>query len=200
MREGIVPGHFIGETKSSKELGYVGNDYTIYYWVACINCGKARWRTKKNKSKRCMRCKSIGRKMPTGSNSKLWRGGRTKHNGYIEIWVDPKDFYYSMADAEGYVPEHRLVMAKSLGRCLNYKDVVHHKNGDKLDNRIENLELTTNGKHITDHHKGYQDGLNKGYCDGQDKRINELERRVTLLEAENELLKSQIGVRLFIEN
>jgi len=64
-------------------------------------------------------------------------------NGYVRVLLQLEDAKFSsMGDRKKrYVPEHRLVMAKHLDRCLKPQEIVHHKNGIKSDNRIENLML-----------------------------------------------------------
>lgn len=84
-----------------------------------------------------------------GEKASGWKGGKWHHGkGYIMILVPEHPF----ANSYGYVMEHRLVMEKYLGRYLvpNVDDV-HHINGIKDDNRLENLELMTHGEHTTLH-------------------------------------------------
>jgi len=77
-----------------------------------------------------------------GPRATGWRGGTIQYQGYIGVKVDPADPMHVMAWKNGYVPEHRLVMARHLGRPLTRWETVHHKdNVDTTDNRIENLQL-----------------------------------------------------------
>lgn len=78
----------------------------------------------------------------TGENNSSWKGGRkiSKH-GYVHVWLSENDEFVAMKDANGYVLEHRLIMAKNLRRILEKYETVHHINGNRQDNRIENLQL-----------------------------------------------------------
>lgn len=81
-----------------------------------------------------------------GSNHGSWRGGRSNAHGYVNVYVEQSDPMWCMATGASYVLEHRLVMARHLGRPLDAHETVHHINGDIKDNSIENLQLR-NGKH-----------------------------------------------------
>lgn len=99
-----------------------------------------------------------------------WSGGRYinsgRGKGYVMVYVPSENpFRYMANKRHPYALEHRLVMAAHLNRPLRTDEHVHHKNGIKTDNRIENLELTSNGQHHKDHSKGYLDGYNKGIVD-----------------------------------
>lgn len=81
------------------------------------------------------------------------RGGRYRRierrvddHGYVRVRLADDDALSPMRDTKGWIPEHRLVMARSLARALARNESVHHINGDRADNRIENLQLRQ-GRH-----------------------------------------------------
>jgi hypothetical protein len=77
-----------------------------------------------------------------GANHGNWRGGRSvDRNGYIKIWIEPNSPYFGWAGPRSDVSEHRLVMAKHLGRPLLKSETVHHIDRDSSNNSIENLQL-----------------------------------------------------------
>ena len=171
----------------------VSNSSHKYIWHACTVCGKERWvplLKGEPEKKLCWSCAMANRR---GEKHHNWKGGKRAHEGYIQIKLSPDDFFYDMASSEGYILEHRFVMARHLGRCLQPWEIVHHKDGDRGNNRIENLELLTRNDHISDHSKGYRDGYRKGLGDGRLNQIQELKRRIAKLEIDNKLLKWQIS-------
>jgi len=154
----------LGEIKPGRDIS-IKPDKSKFIWAACIDCHKERWvRFIKGKPLhlRCHACsmKSEGRKRGlkhiSGEANPKWKGGKRRDHGYIQIKLQPSDFFYSMASKSGYVFEHRLVVAKALGRCLQPWELVHHKGTkyplgsieNKQDNRYpENLQLVSNDRH-----------------------------------------------------
>lgn len=66
---------------------------------------------------------------------KLYRGG------YLYVWTADR----------GYIAKHRLVMERHLGRHLSESEIVHHKDRNRLNNRIRNLELMDRASHMLEH-------------------------------------------------
>ncbi len=166
----------LGDTVRGKVIGKTSSAARCFYiWVKCPICQQERWRMKSEIGRdrrpnsflnRCHRC-AVSQK---GDKCVNWKGGKSKDSdGYILISVSPDDFFASMRNNIGYVREHRLVMAKHLGRCLHRWELVHHKGvkypkgsiENKQDNRIENLQLISDTRH---------------------NQITLLERRITYLE------------------
>jgi hypothetical protein len=91
-----------------------------------------------------------------GNKNGNWRGGRLirkSRSGRCFIWVYKPNHPYPMKTGAGYVQEHRLIAEETLGRYLRRNEIVHHINGDGLDNRNCNLLICTISYHTWLHHR-----------------------------------------------
>lgn len=79
-----------------------------------------------------------------------WKGGRLKYGSDRYIYVFNKQ--HPFATKSGYVAEHRLIMEKSIGSYLKPKERVHHKDGNKTNNKIDNLKLYKSESHHQKYH------------------------------------------------
>lgn len=104
-------------------------------------------------------------------SERLSRGFHATHKMAAKLGIEMEHVYESISQ-QGYVVDisdrnnkilkHRKVMEEYLGRKLTSSEIVHHINGDKLDNRVENLEIVTRSEHINMHREDLQRGRGLG--------------------------------------
>lgn len=106
--------------------------------------------------------------MPRGEHR--WNDGRmVSSHGYVKVRVGAD---HPLADPNGYAYEHHLVWVAA-GRAVPVSgSVIHHLNGNKLDNRLENLRVLTRGEHAAEHHRMVPDvvvrAIRERYAGGED--------------------------------
>lgn len=115
--------------------------------VKCDNCNKEFFRHRcydKRNNKNVFCCKKCEAEFKNLKNTvQEWKGGRiSRSTGYRYIRLNGKE-----------IGEHDLVMMRFLGRKLKKNEVVHHIDGNKLNNDIKNLSLMTRNEHTKLHNK-----------------------------------------------
>lgn len=113
---------------------------SLRMWDCLCDCGNRRLITTSNLA-RVLSCgcyrNERNKNQPKREKSSSWKGGYRIDGGYAFIYKPD----HPKAKKNGYVRQHTLVMEQMLGRYLVDGENVHHKNGNKIDNRPQNLEL-----------------------------------------------------------
>lgn len=91
------------------------------------------------------RCRSLLQSRDVrGKAHPRWVGGRfiDVNSGYVRVNCGDHTYRY----------EHRVVMERALGRSLTFDETIHHRNGNKTDNTLSNLELISRADHARRYH------------------------------------------------
>lgn len=150
---------------------------------------KGRSNNRKLADKRCAHCGGVFRPLRSSSSycsvpcARVKNGGKNKKDE--SWWVNSRGYVEGRVLIDGvirHVKQHRHLMAIHIGRDISPEEDVHHINGNKADNRIENLEILTRSKHATEHNKsriyakGYRLNLSQAERDARSERMKRMRR------------------------
>ena len=118
-------------------------------WAICPDCQKGRYvyldsYTRGKKTGLCLHCFNNRKR---NNSNRTWFNNAKKDYARIRMPNHPR------ANGQGSVKRAVLIMEQNIGRYLLHVEEVHHINGNKVDDRIENLQLVTHKEHIILHHK-----------------------------------------------
>jgi hypothetical protein len=135
--------------------------------LSIYNNDKRRGFTPKYCSKNCFNIapknsKSFG--LGSRGPRKIIGGAKIIKGDYVLVYYPSHPYGNFSHGITKYVREHRLVMEQHLGRYLLPSEIVHHKNGNTKDNRIENLEILSQGEHFQKHLQGYHQRRKAKLC------------------------------------
>jgi hypothetical protein len=109
----------------------------------CAKCHKRYQSKKMSGNKNIAKQKEVKKKLSLkmqgeiGKKNRNWKGGRTIIKGYIYVY-SPNHPY---ANSKKYYPLHRLIYEKYIKRLLRPEETVHHRDENKLNNKLSNLKL-----------------------------------------------------------